>query len=228
MIEKNLFHIWIGDMSKAPHKWMKTWKDKHKDWNYTLIDNGFFQSYDWKNRELIDSYLAEKRYPAVADIIRYQILYDFGGFIAPADSICLENIDELMTDEAIGVYENEVVRPGLISPLYASKKGGQFAYELMTNLPKEAPKAQDGRNKAPWQVTGNAYMRKMYEKTQAKVTILPSHTFTPIHYTGERYSGTGKVYAIQMWGTTAEWTKKPVDYYKLWNEGKNENKERVL
>lgn len=216
-MNKTLHCIWIGDETKRPDKWIKTWKDKHPGWEYILWDNEALIARDWHNKELLQSYLSEGRYPVVADIMRYQILYEYGGFMHPADSVCLEPTDELFTDyDSYAVYENETVRPGLISPLYGAEKGSTFAYELMTNLPKVAPKAKDGRNKAPWQVTGNLYMQKMYAKTKANVKVFPSYTFTPIHYTGETYKGNDKVYAVQMWGTTAEWTNKPVDYHRLW------------
>jgi len=34
------------------------------------------------------------------------------------------------------------------------------------------------------------------------ISILPSHTFIPEHYTGEKYQGNGKIYANHLWGTT--------------------------
>ena len=217
-IDKILHCIWIGDESKMPDIWIKTWMDNHANWEYRIWGNKEFKSYKWKNKELIDSYLQELRYPAVADIMRYQILYDFGGFVHPADSVCLHPIDELFISgyQCYGVYENEKQRPGLISPLYASAKGSDFALELVEGLPVVAPKTTGGKNKVPWQVTGNLYMKKMYEKTNADIFILPSHTFTPIHYTGEIYQGSDKVYAVQMWGTTSKWNGKNIDYLDMW------------
>lgn len=217
-IPKNLFCIWIGDESKRPDKWIQTWKDKHPGWNYKIIGNKEFESHKWHNKELIDSYLAEGRYPAVADIMRYQLLYEEGGFCHPADSICLEPLDGLFNDgfEAYAVYENEKVRSGLISPLYASAKGGKLAYELMTGLPKVAPKAKNGKNRAPWQVTGNLYMRTSITMTKASVKVLPSYTFTPVHYTGDIYRGDDKVYACQMWSTTGTWLGTDKDYLEVW------------
>lgn len=205
-IPKIMHVIWIGDESKRPDEWLQTWRDKHPDWEYKIWGNKELESHDWNNRELIDFYLSKGRYNGVADCMRYQILYEEGGFVHEADSICLEPIDELFTDaryDAYGVYENEIVRPGLISPLYGASKGNKFAKMLMDNLPTTPPKDASGLWLEPWLVTGNVYMMKMRElKIYPKLKVFSSHYFAPIHYTGLAYLGEDKVYAVQQWGST--------------------------
>lgn len=208
---KNMFVIWIGDESNRPDHLIDTWKEKHPDWNFRVVGNEEFYGREWKNQSLINVYLNEKRYPGVADVVRYELLYEEGGFCAPADSKCLHNIEPLFDDkhDAYGVYENEKVRPGLVSPLYACTKGNPLAKALVDNLPTRPPKARGGTvtrpSKAPWQVTGNAFMRKMIAREKYEgLMVWPSYRFTPIHHTGERYKGRGKVYAVQQWGNTSE------------------------
>lgn len=139
--------------------------------------------------------------------MRYEILYAEGGFLHPADSECLHNIEPLFDNQhdAYGVYEQEEVRPGLVSPLYACSKGNKFAKALIDNLPTIPPLARSGISKAPWQVTGNAYMRRMIEQENYKgLLIWPSYIFNPIHHTGVAYDGNNKVYAVQQWGSTTD------------------------
>lgn len=204
-IPKKMFTIWVGDESKRPDRWLQTWRDKHPDWEYRIIGNEVFDR-KWRNQHLIDQYRKEERWAGVADVIRYEVLFEEGGFIHPADSVCLHNIDELLQGcDAIAVYENEAVRPGLISPLYGCSKGNLFAKALIDNLPAKMPKNKDGISKAPWQVTGNKFMQRMVSVVKyPHLKIVPSYTFTPIHHTGHRYKGNGKVYAVQQWGTTSE------------------------
>lgn len=206
IVPKNMFVIWIGHKEPPLHL-INTWKEKHPDWSFRIVDNDEFYGTKWKNQSIIDVYLSEGRYPAVADVIRYELLYRDGGFSPPADSLCLHNVEELMDDdnEAYGVYENEKVRAGLVSPLYACIKNASFAQTLVHNLPAIPPKAASGISKAPWQVTGNLYMKKMIELTKPKtLTIWESFRFNPIHHTGLRYEGNEKVYAVQQWGATSE------------------------
>ena len=212
----NMFIIWIGD-KPAPIDNIESWKDKHTNWKFRLVGNEELLKTKWVNKGIIKTYLKEKRYAGVADVIRYELLYREGGFCPPADSYCLENTDELFEGEAFAVYENEIERPGLLSPLYACKKGNDFAKKLVYSLPKFPPKI-NGRSKAPFSVTGNRYMKEMVKKHKPIIKIFPSHYFIPVHHTGRKYKGNGKVYAVQLWGTTNEWKGKKVDYLKLWNQ----------
>ena len=125
-IPKILMHIWIGHLS-APIKWMDTYKKHHNDWKYVLIDNSYMQSRRFRNQILIDEYIKRNEYPGAADLIRYEMLYENGGFLPASDSICLCNTDELWTEKcAYTVYENEFVRGQLISPILACNPGNMF------------------------------------------------------------------------------------------------------
>lgn len=213
-IVKKLSIIWIGNEDKTPWANINTWKEKHLDWEFRLWGNNELENYDWPKKLLLKSYLDEGRYPAVADIMRYKILLDEGGFVAPADSVCLHNIEPMVKGyAAVGVYENEKVRPGLISPLYYAEANHPLTEALIDRLPDNPPKAPrpavlNGkvvRNKAPWQVTGNKHMQRVIESQEWEgLKILPSYRMTPIHHTGETYKGNGKVYAVQQFGSTSE------------------------
>ena len=200
---KNLHTIWIGDESKTPYRNIDTWKAKHPDWKFKLWGNKELKEYKWERQDIIDEYLKYNNYPAVADVMRYQILKDIGGFVAPADSICLHNLEELLNHKAIGVYENEKVRKGLISPLMASVPNHELPTALLDNMQMK----YDPHNKPlrPVWVTGNYYMRDMIKARHwDDLVILPSYTLIPIHFTGETYKGNEKVYAMQTWGDTTK------------------------
>lgn len=201
MIPKLLHIIWIGQESKTPWANIDSWKDKHPDWEFKLWGNKELEEYTWQRRDIIDEYLKYKTYPGVADVMRYQILLDEGGFVAPADSICLHNIEPLLEDhQAIAVYENEKVRPGLISPLYASTPGHDLSKALLNEMHM---KYKAGKPRRPVFVTGNHFMKDTVRSRKWQgLKILPSYRFTPIHFTGETYQGNERVYAVQTWGDT--------------------------
>ena len=196
-IPKIIHQLWVGDKPR-PDKWMQTWQVMNPDWEYRVWDNNTVKSTKWINQKHVDYYFDRKIWHGVSDVCTYEILFNHGGFMISADSVCEEPIDDLFTaqHDSYGVYENEKVRPGLISPLLASMKGGLFAAELIEGLRQKETVGE------PWITTGNKYMGEMYLKTKQNVKIFPSHYFNPEHFTGEVYAGTDTVYARQKWGTT--------------------------
>ncbi len=199
-IPRILHTIWVGSRP-APMKWINSWIEKHPDWKHIIHGNEAIFGRTWINQRLIDAYREKEEWPGVADVARYEILYEMGGAMHGADSICLHPIDELFTDsnfDCYTVYENEKAAPGLVAPLYACTKGNAFAKTLIDGL-------KDAEPGAPWKTTGNLYMQKMIELHHPKtLKIWPSHTLLPVHHSGETYKGDAKVYATHKWGSTFE------------------------
>jgi len=197
MIPKIIHHIWVGEIP-PPIEWIKTWYQKHPSWDHILWDNEKVFGRKWRNQKLVDHYRERKIWHGVADVVRYEILLEYGGFMPGADSICFKAVDELLTEPiAYAVYENERVRPGLITPLYACPKGDPFAEMLVDEL------GQIGSIGVPWRTTGNMFMQAMVVKhLDLTIKIWPSYFFNPVHHTGLTYKGDGTIYAQQLWGTT--------------------------
>jgi hypothetical protein len=213
LIPKTITHIWIGD-KPAPTKWMDTWKHAHPDWEYSVFDQRKFLSTKFINQHLIDEYYRKGKYNGVADLIRYELLLNNGGFIPPADAVCFYDTSELWTspvDFCYTVFENEKIRPGLVSPIYACNPENQFLYQIVHTL--NQLDASD-LSEHPWESTGNGFLKNLINQYQPKIKIFPSHYFIPSHVTEpeNRYCGTDKIYAEQIWGSTLkDW--KNIDVY---------------
>jgi len=202
-IPYKLQHIWIGPLP-APLSWMNTWQTLHPNWEYSIFDNMALQTTNFYNQHLIDEYLKRKKYSGAADLIRYELLYKNGGFIPEADSVCLNNTEELFTsskDYCYTVYENEIVRPNYVSPIYACNPNNNFLKIIIETLHSLSPKEL---NSKPFISTGNFFLKNMIEKYDPKIKIFPSHYFIPHHFKNKnkRYNGPDKIYADQKWGST--------------------------
>lgn len=203
-IPKKMIHIWIGTKPPPTH-WMQTWPEKHPGWQYMVFDDVWFHRTKFRNQHVIDEYYRREKYNAVADLIRYELLYDHGGFLPPADAVCLNNTDELWCEpeyKCYTVYEHERARPHFVSPIYAANPGNVFLEIVIQKLGKVT--IDQIENKKVWQVTGNEFLRWMIKQHKPEIKIFPSHYFIPKHYSAKtsRYSGPDKIYADQMWGTT--------------------------
>lgn len=197
MIPKIIHQLWVGPLP-LPEEWMRTWREKNPDWKYMLWDNEKVFGRKWRNQKHIDFYKAKQNWPGVADLVRYEILYENGGFYPGADSICLEPIDELFEDgfDIYSVYENEIKRPGYVSPIHAATPGHPFLEQIISELHQKEVMGK------PWQTTGNLYMMEAINRLKPIIKIWPSYTLIPEHFTGQKYEGTGKVYARHLFGTT--------------------------
>jgi len=204
---KKMTHIWIGP-HKAPTQWMDTWKEKHPDWEYMVFTDEMLKSRKWHNQHLIDKYYKDRVWAGVADLIRYELLFEKGGFLPPADSKCYENTDELFTspsDWAYTVFENDRdvhLAPNWISPVQACNAGNVFVKMLIDSLHKLTTDELDSR---PWMSTGNFWLSQFVPDAEKnKLTIWPSYYFIPKHYSikSTPYMGVGKIYADQQWGST--------------------------
>jgi mannosyltransferase OCH1-like enzyme len=202
-IPRQLLHIWIGP-NPPPMKWMGTWPEKHPLWDYKVFSENDLKNRTFYNQHLIDEYYKRNKFNGVADLIRYELLYEYGGFIPPADAVCLENTEELFVedeDTCYTVYENEIIRPGYVSPIYAACPQNKFIKLIIETLHALEPAQLKDR---VWESTGNLFLKNMIELHNPKIKIFPSHFFIPKHFKAKtpRYIGPDKIYADQMWGTT--------------------------
>lgn len=200
-IPKNMIHIWIGN-KPAPLKWMNSWRELHSDWNYWIFDNYILSETEFYTEDVIPYLVSKKNYVGAADVIRYELLFRYGGFIPPADSICHLSVDDLFEDVgemAYVVYENEMIRSDMFCPVYASTPNHPFLKILLDEI---RIMDKDGM-KIPYTSVGNFLVSKhLYNVDRANVTKFPSHYFVPNHVSGFRYKGNGRLYASQQWGTT--------------------------
>jgi glycosyltransferase involved in cell wall biosynthesis len=203
-IPKILHQIWIGP-KEAPTNLMKTWKEKHPDFEYIL-----WNEHEIRNRLILRCHEKINMISEIngkADIIRWEILYQYGGYFVDADSICIEPFDAFFEGKtAFATYENENVRSGLIATgtmgfIPKHPLCSDIIQWILSNESDELIKETRA-----WFSVGPALLTKMLETGKyPDVSIYPSYCFLPIHFTGSAsYEGHKKVYGYQEWGTAKQ------------------------
>jgi GT2 family glycosyltransferase len=202
MIPKIIHQIWIGP-KPAPTKLMDTWRDKHPDFEYIR----------WSEEEMSKRNLplscpnrvAEmEEINGKADIIRWEILYHYGGYFFDADCFCIEPINEFITNlKAFAIWENEQCRKDLVAPgAMGFPPKHPIVRACIEWIQQNDVSVRQTRLRA-WQSVGPGLITKMYHtKKYPDVTILPSYHFLPIHHTQLEYKGHAKIYAHQEWGSS--------------------------
>lgn len=85
-IPRIIHQIWIGSPLPQEYKaWQKTWK-KWPGWEYKLWTDKDVEKFTFANRDLYD---AAKTYGQRADILRMEILNQFGGLYVDIDFECI-------------------------------------------------------------------------------------------------------------------------------------------
>jgi len=91
MIPKIIHQIWIGE-NKMPLLWMKSFYNDYlkafPDWKYVLWTEKEIDKLNMINREIYDK---EPTYWGKSDILRYELLFRFGGIYIDADSVWVNN-----------------------------------------------------------------------------------------------------------------------------------------
>lgn len=93
-IPKIIHQIWLGSPVPPVYEpFMRSWQEKHPDWEYMLwTDENVHTVFPLYNQQFYDE---AENYGTKSDILRWELLYRFGGLYVDMDYECLNPMDEL-------------------------------------------------------------------------------------------------------------------------------------
>ena len=209
-IPKVLHFIWIGN-NNIPNiylKYIQSWIKYHPDYTYCFWNDDNIPKLI--NQNLYDS---TNIYAMKADILRYEILYFYGGIYIDCDFLCLKNIDNLLDniDGFSGWESDKYIAIGLMG----FKKWDDFLFKIIINLPHSILNNNSIPEKSgPIYFTEqwNKYIKKSTKYISYEPSFFYSYTFQDkmnnkkyINYNTIECSDKFVVnhtnsYAIHMWG----------------------------
>ena len=222
-IPKIIHQLWIGPKT-PPVKFMDTWKNIHEKDGFEYIR---WNEEEFKKRGFVSN-LVDKINDMIeingkADILRWELLYEYGGVFVDADSYCIKSIAPLLkNNKSFAGFENEVVRGAgwnknpqyqdVLSATHPLIATGTMAFPPKHELPRlaiEWIKNNDinvqRTGKRAWRTVGPGLLTRLYHSRKwDNITIFPSYYFLPIHVSGCTYVGHDVVYANQEWGSTKQ------------------------
>ena len=91
LIPKIIHHIWLGKKNVPPYfeKFKKSWQKCNPDYKFFFWDDEKCKNLNLINRELFDSI---ENKGCKSDILRYEILYQYGGIYIDTDFECIRPI----------------------------------------------------------------------------------------------------------------------------------------
>lgn len=195
MIPKIFHQTWLGDdpMPERYINFRNTWLKNHPDWKHIL----------WTKQnmpKLINKHIYDQmtNYAEKADIMRYEVLYQYGGWYADGDTECFRPIDDILNGLDIALlYEPEPPRTDLIANCFmGSKPYHPFLKKVLQELPYYAFRTD-------WPIvgaTGPKFLGMIAEEFPVEV-ILNRKLFLPFMWNEKEKNGFSypDAYAIHHW-----------------------------
>jgi mannosyltransferase OCH1-like enzyme len=197
--EKLIHFIWIGN-NKIPDiyiEYIESWIKKHSNykfcfWNDENIPLLINQTY----------YDNAKTYAMKADILRYELLYFFGGIYIDTDFLCIKNIDKLICkyDGFSGYESAKYIAIGLMG----FKKYDNILYNIIKNISYNIIINSDNNKSIP-ELTGPIYFTEMWKAYCNDKHYSFSQNYFYIYsfqdkINKRKYTINNDTYAIHTWG----------------------------
>jgi len=99
-----IHHIWLG--SAVPDKVAKafaSWTKYHPGWEVKVWTDKDIQEFSWSHEKMAVAFQQATSWAEKADILRIEILYQFGGIYSDADVVCFASFKDLIVQD-IGFF----------------------------------------------------------------------------------------------------------------------------
>ena len=208
----NIMHfIWLGD-SKIPDiyiSYIESWIKKHDNWIFCF----------WNDLN-IPKLVNQKSYDEThvlamkADILRYELLYFFGGVYIDCDFLCFKNIEKIIEnyDSFSGYESDKFIAIGIM--------GFKKYDNILFNIIKKLSYNININNKIPIpQLTGPIFFTNIWKIYKTKksyafpMKYFYSYTFDD-KQNNKHYKINDDNYAIHMWGHSWKDNKNQYEIHK--------------
>jgi mannosyltransferase OCH1-like enzyme len=195
MIYKKIHQIWVGPnpIPEKSIKFIEKIKELHPDYEYRLWTDKDLTEENFSNLEYINS---TPIYAQKADIMRYEILYKYGGIYLDIDFEVFKELTPLLTHDFVICNEDAHIDKYITNAFIYSIPGTQNLKNCIDNIHTCPLGGEVNVSFA----TGPWYFRNCISLEGARV--LPTNTVYPTHYTQKGYRPTTfspETYAMHHW-----------------------------
>lgn len=193
-IPKIIHQLWEEEKGPPPEFLLdlsQTWKDHHPDWRYVFWNGEKMDNFMAKHSEYRDVYVS---YPYAVqrwDLIRYLILYEYGGVYADVDYECIEALDDLLENESCCLASDPeehacIFRKSHIvtNAFMAVEAKHPFFKQILDHLLSDDLDRPDKADKFNYvlETTGPYMLTRLYDSYDCKdsIRLLPASAISPL------------------------------------------------
>lgn len=206
MIPRIIHQIWIGP-APMPRHWMQTVRAHHAGWDYRIWTDETAAEY------LSRSHIkAAKHIRAKADLLRYELLREYGGIYVDADCICFHPFNGLVDCQGFAGYESDTRRVIGNTVIGCSPRDDIMTVALAMAI--ERLQAAGDSAEYDWAVTGPGALTDAINQTELAWTIHEHDAFYPVakdevdllHLS--RFTPSAGTYTLHLWGDGTRYTEE--------------------
>lgn len=194
LIPKIIHQVWEGKDGPPPNFLLdvsQTWKEQHPDWMYVFWDGYKIDSFMRTHSEYVDVYESYRYAVQRWDMIRYLVLYEYGGIYADLDYECIEPLDGLLEnlscclasdpEEHARVFKKSHI---VTNAFMAVEAKHPFFKLILEHLLSDDPSGYDINDKFNYvlETTGPYMLTRLYDHFDFndKVRLLPASVISPL------------------------------------------------
>ena len=186
-IPKIIHQIWIGN-NQEPKQYTNTWRNyiiQNKEYKYMFWDNKNVDTILKQFPQLSKLFYVEKEWCGKADILRYMILYIYGGIYIDADCVWINNksLDDLIKVTDTNMFAGLVPEKDYINNavIGCTPKNKNIIYILKFLRQYTVQEYINIRKKKPCHIVTGP---QLITKIQHNIKVFPSYYFYPIRWHG--------------------------------------------
>lgn len=190
-IPKSIHMIWLGSPPTPFVKFaIASWKKHHPLWDLKLWTDEQIKELTWSHPKSEFLFKNAKNWAEKSDILRFEILYQYGGVYADTDAVCLKPLDSLI-ESGLSFFacfeENKIQHLGcslIGSAVIIAAQNHPIFHRCLDYSSSEAenPKAKQYIRSGPGPLTQACY--EALEAGHQDLLILPCTYFYPLPWIG--------------------------------------------
>lgn len=187
LIPQIIHLIWLGSTPPVSvNLAVDSWKRHHPSWEVKLWTENEMKNFVWTSAHSETVFNQGKNWAEKSDILRLELLYQFGGIYSDTDVICFKPFDSMISKGITffaGLESNKIKRfgrPLLGSALIGAVKGSSVIKKCMeyTQSAEQAPTIHQHLRSGPGPVTTACY--EALESGDQTILVLPCSYFYPL------------------------------------------------